>query len=87
MVENSFLRPDRPPMQYDEYKEWSNKVNSTGKQPEFDAVSDARVKRYLINTVESDNILKKMIGLGLLNDGIIDKNLAELYFLKEIING
>lgn len=86
MVE-SFLKPDRAPMDYGQYKEWSNDVNSKGKQPTFDAVSDARLKRYVVDTISSDNILKKMIGLNFISNGIIDKNLAELYFLKEIING
>ena len=70
---------------YQNYKSWLQGINSTGSQPEFNAESDARVKKFVRGAYSSDSILRKMIGLKFLSDNVIDENLAQLYFLKQIL--
>lgn len=70
---------------YQTYKSWLQGINSTGNQPTFDAESDARVKKFVVDSYSSDPILRKMIGLKFLTDHVIDENLAQIYFLKQIL--
>lgn len=70
---------------YKEYRSWLQGINSTGEQPQFNAESDARVKKFVIDSYSSDPILRKMIGLKFLTDGVIDDSLAQIYFLKQIL--
>lgn len=70
---------------YKQYKTWLTGINSTGTQPTFNAESDARVKKFVVDSYSSDPILRKMIGLKFLTDGVIDENLAQIWFLKQIL--
>ncbi len=81
-----FLQPDSN-NNYSQYKEWVNGVNSTGKQIEPDAVSDERVKKFITNSVDGDDILRKIMMLNFVSNGIIDKGLADIYILKRMIKG
>lgn len=73
-------------MDYKEYKSWLTGLNSTGNQPpEFNAESDARVKKFVVDSYSSDSILRKMIGLKFLADGVIDDSLAQIWFLKQML--
>lgn len=73
---------------YKQYRTWLEGVNSTGNQleqtPEM-AASDARVKKFVTDTYSSDPILRKMIGLKFLTDGVIDESLAQIWFLKQML--
>lgn len=70
---------------YQTYKSWLQGINSTGNQPTFDAESDARVKKFVVDSYSSDPILRKMIGLKFLTDNVIDEGLAQIWFLKQIL--
>ena len=83
MQKNSYLQPDS----YSQYKGWLNQVNSTGKQIEPDMVSDERVKKFITNSVDGDDILRKIMMLNFVSNGIIDKSLADIYILKRMIRG
>ena len=72
-------------MDYQNYKTWLTGLNSKGEQPQFNAESDARVKKFITNTYSSDPILRKMIGLKFLTDHVIDENLAQIWFLKQML--
>lgn len=69
-------------MNYNLYNEWRNAVakDSTNYQE-----SDARVKNYLTQ-LSKDDVARKMIGLKMLNDGIIDKEVMNILMLKQIGN-
>ena len=73
-------------MDYQNYKTWLTGLNSKGEQPQFNAESDARVKKFVVDTYSSDPILRKMIGLKFLADNVIDDSLAKIWFLKEMSN-
>lgn len=86
VTENSFLQPDsKSNNKYSKYKEWLNNINSTGKQIESDTVSDERVKRFIVDSVGNDDILRKIMMLNFISDGIIDKSLADIYILKRMV--
>lgn len=89
VVENNkqFLQPDSNNNNYSQYKEWINGVNSTGKQIEPDMISDERVKKFITNSVDGDDILRKIMMLNFVSNGIIDKSLADIYILKRMIKG
>ena len=70
---------------YQTYKSWLQGINSTGNQPTFDAESDARVKKFVVDSYSSDPILRKMIGLKFLTDNVIDEGLAQIWFLKQML--
>ena len=70
---------------YKQYRSWLQGINSTGNQPEFNAESDARIKKFVTDTYSSDPILRKMIGLKFLTDHGIDENLAKIWFLKQML--
>ena len=70
---------------YKQYRSWLQGINSTGNQPEFNAESDARIKKFVTDTYSSDPILRKMIGLKFLTDHVIDENLAKIWFLKQML--
>lgn len=72
-------------MDYQNYKTWLTGLNSTGEQPQFNAESDMRVKKFITDTYSSDPILRKMIGLKFLTDHVIDENLAQIWFLKQML--
>ena len=72
-------------MDYQNYKTWLTGLNSKGEQPQFNAESDMRVKKFITDTYSSDPILRKMIGLKFLTDHVIDENLAQIWFLKEML--
>ena len=69
-------------MDYNLYNEWRKTVakDSTNYQE-----SDARVKNYLTQ-LSKDDVARKMIGLKMLNDGIIDKEVMNILMLKQIGN-
>ena len=71
---------------YKQYRTWLTGINSTGNQPpEFNAESDARIKKFVTDTYSSDSVLRKMIGLKFLTDHVIDENLAKIWFLKQML--
>ena len=72
---------------YKEYRSWLQGINSTGEQPQFNAESDERVKNFVTTTIGGDDILRKMMMLNFVTDGIIDKSLADIYIMKKLING
>ena len=74
-------------MDYQNYKTWLTGLNSTGEQPQFNAESDARVKKFVVDSVGGDDILRKMMMLNFVTDGIIDKSLADIYIMKRLVNG
>lgn len=74
-------------MDYQNYKTWLTGLNSTGNQPEFNAESDARVKKFVVDSVGGDDILRKMMMLSFVTDNIIDKGLADIYIMKRLVNG
>jgi len=76
--------------EYQNYRTWLNGVNAVGNQPqqtpeqkEAQLQSDARIKGY-ITSVLDDGVLSKMLGLSLIQNGIIPEDLATLYFIKRM---
>ena len=74
-------------MDYQNYKTWLTGLNSKGEQPQFNAESDARVKKFVVDSVGGDDILRKIMMLNFISDGIIDKSLADIYILDRLVNG
>ena len=70
---------------YKQYRTWLTGLNAGSQPPEFNAESDARVKKFVTDTYSSDPILRKMIGLKFLTDNVIDDSLAQIWFLKEML--
>ena len=70
---------------YQTYKSWLQGINSTGNKPEFNAESDAKVKKFVTTTIGGDDILRKMMMLNFVTDGIIDKEIANLYALRRLV--
>lgn len=69
-------------MVYNKYKAWLDGMN---KDYEPDIASDMRVKEYL-RPMYRDDTIRQMIGLRMLEDGIIDKGLFDIMLLKNIKN-
>ncbi len=74
-------------MDYQNYKSWLTGLNSKGEQPQFNAESDARVKKFVVDSVGGDDVLRKMMMLNFIKDNIIDKSLADIYIMKHLVNG
>ena len=74
-------------MDYKQYRSWLTGLNSTGEQPQFNAESDARVKKFVVDSVGGDDILRKVMMLNFVTDNIIDKGLADIYIMKRLVNG
>lgn len=74
-------------MDYQNYKSWLTGLNSKGEQPQFNAESDARVKKFVVDSVGGDDILRKMMMLNFIKDNILDKSLADIYIMKHLVNG
>ena len=74
-------------MDYQNYKTWLTGLNSKGEQPQFNAESDARVKKFVVDSVGGDDILRKIMMLNFIKDNIIDKSLADIYIMKHLVNG
>ena len=72
-------------MDYQNYKSWLQGINSTGNQPQFNAESDARIKKYVVDSVGGDDILRKIMMLNFVTDNIIAKPLADVYIMKRLI--
>ena len=72
---------------YKGYKTWLNGINATGQQPQFDAASDLRIKKYVVDTFGNDDSLRKMLMLNFVGNGIIDKDLAQVYIMKKLVRG
>lgn len=72
-------------MDYQNYKTWLTGVNSKGEQPQFNAESDARIKKFVVDSVGGDDILRKMMMLNFISDNIIDKSLADIYIMKRLV--
>ena len=70
---------------YKQYRSWLTGLNAGNQPPEFDVESDARVKKFVVESYASDPILRKMIGLKFLADNVIDDSLAQIYFLKQML--
>lgn len=81
-----FLKPESH-QDYKSYKNWLNGINSTGQQPQFDAASDMRIKKYVVDTFGNDDSLRKMLMLNFVSNGIIDKSLADIYIMKKLVRG
>lgn len=77
-------------MDYKQYRSWLEGINSTGNQleqtPEM-VTSDARVKKFVVDSVGGDDILRKVMMLNFVTDNIIDKGLADIYIMKRLVNG
>lgn len=69
-------------MNYNLYNNWRKAVakDDTNYQE-----SDARVKCYLTQ-LSHDDVARKMVGLKMLEDGIIDKDMMNILMLKQIGN-
>lgn len=67
-------------MCYAKYNAWRKKVANDDSDY---VASDARVKAYLTELAK-DDVARKMLGLRMLNDGIIDKNLMDILVLKQL---
>lgn len=67
-------------MCYAKYNAWRKKVANDDSDY---VASDARVKSYLTELAK-DDVARKMLGLRMLNDGIIDKNLMDILVLKQL---
>lgn len=72
-------------MDYQNYKTWLTGLNSKGEQPQFNAESDARVKKFVVDSVGGDDILRKMMMLSFVTDNIIGKGLADIYIMKKLV--
>ncbi|MBQ2204898.1 MAG: hypothetical protein II411_03275 [Lachnospiraceae bacterium] len=72
-------------MDYQNYKTWLTGLNSKGEQPQFNAESDARVKKFVVDSVGGDDILRKMMMLNFVTDNIIDKGLADIYIMRKLV--
>ena len=72
-------------MDYQNYKAWLTGLNSKGEQPQFNAESDARVKKFVVDSVGGDDILRKMMMLNFVTDNIIDKGLADIYIMRKLV--
>ena len=72
-------------MDYQNYKTWLTGLNSKGEQPQFNAESDARVKKFVVDSVGGDDILRKIMMLNFVTDGIIDKSLADVYIMRKLV--
>ena len=72
-------------MQYQKYRSWlqSGITNPTTATQEDQQYSDSRVKHYL-NELNRDETARKMLGLSMLNHGIIDKNTFDILMLKQL---
>ena len=70
-------------MDYQNYKTWLTGLNSKGEQPQFNA--ESRVKKFVVDSVGGDDILRKMMMLNFITDGIIDKSLADIYIMKKLV--
>lgn len=67
-------------MDYNKYNCWRKAVsNDTTNYKE----SDMRAKVYL-SQLAKDDVARKMLGLKLLNDGIIGKDLMDIMMLKQL---
>ena len=69
-------------MLYNKYKTWLKGMNTD--DTDYKA-SDMRVKNYLTQ-MNRDDTIRKMLGLRMLQDGIIDKGLFDIMLLKNINN-
>lgn len=72
-------------MDYQNYKTWLTGLNSKGEQPQFNAESDARIKKFVVDSVGGDDILRKMMMLNFVTDNIIDKGLADIYIMRKLV--
>ena len=72
-------------MDYQNYKTWLTGLNSKGEQLQFNAESDARVKKFVVDSVGGDDILRKMMMLNFVTDNIIDKGLADIYIMRKLV--
>lgn len=70
---------------YKQYRSWLEGINSKGEQPQFNAESDARVKKFVVDSVGGDDILRKIMMLNFIKDNIIDKSLADIYIMKKLV--
>lgn len=67
-------------MCYNKYNAWRKKIANDDNDY---VASDAKVKVYLTELAK-DDVARKMLGLRMLNDGIIDKNLMDMLVLKQL---
>ena len=75
---------EKPFLNFQDYKTKLNEINSTGNQPQFNAESDGRVKKFLVDSVGSDDILRKVMLLNLVTEGAIPKDIADIWILKKL---
>lgn len=75
-----------PFLQYGDYK---SKLPEWQEGAEFNPniESDERCKKFLINSVDNDSILRKMLMLGFIKDGILSNDIANIYIMRRMING
>ena len=67
---------------FEEYQKGLKDMHLQTEQTEEEALSDARTKSFMSRAVGQDSILKKMVGLKLMNNGILDPSLAGYYLYR-----
>ena len=76
-------------MQYQKYRAWLQSGISNPTTASMDdnkqQYSDARVKKYL-NELNKDDTARKMLGLSMLKNGVIDKGTLDILMLKQLSN-
>ena len=74
---------EKPFLNFGEYKEklpeWQN-----GSKFEPNVESDMKCKKFLADSVNGDDILRKMLMLNLVSEGVIPDNIAQLYIMRRL---
>lgn len=72
-------------MLYNKYRAWLRGLNNDNNDTDQYKESDMRIKNYL-SQMHRDDTIRKMLGLKMLEDGIIDKGLFDIMILKNLNN-
>lgn len=72
-------------MLYNKYHAWLRGLNNDNSDTDQYKESDMRIKNYL-SQMHRDDTIRKMLGLKMLEDGIIDKGLFDIMILKNLNN-
>lgn len=67
-------------MDYNLYNNWRKNISPDDTNYQE---SDMRAKVYLTQLAK-DDVARKMLGLKMLNDGIIDKSVMDILLLKQV---
>lgn len=69
-------------MTFTDYQKWLADMRQGEQQDESQALSDARTKGFVTRGFGSDSILRKMIGIKMMNNGMIDNNLLGYFMYR-----